>query len=163
MSALTVLREALAGEALEVREHAGELTFIIEREKLKAFLRLLKEQHDFDYLVDIGATDHFVEGLRFELVYNLMSLSRRLRIRVKARLPENDPTVDTVSDLWPAATWHEREAYDMMGIHFRGHPDLRRMYLPEDFEYYPLRKEFPLLGIPGTLPLPLKEPPKPYL
>lgn len=162
MSALTVLREALANEALEVREHAGELTFIVEKEKLKAFLRLLKEQHDFDYLVDIGATDHFTEGLRFELVYNLVSLSRRLRIRVKVRLPENDPTIDTISDLWPSATWHEREAYDMMGIRFLGHPDLRRMYLPEDFEYYPLRKEFPLLGIPGTLPLPPKDPPKPY-
>lgn len=163
MSALTPLREALASEALEVKEHAGELTFIVDREKLKPFLRLLKEQHGFEYLVDIGATDHFVEGLRFELVYNLVSLSRRLRVRVKARLPEDNPEVDTVSDLWPAANWHEREAYDMMGIRFRGHPDLRRMYLPEDFEYYPLRKEFPLLGIPGSIPLPPKDAPKPYL
>ncbi|MCS6895982.1 MAG: NADH-quinone oxidoreductase subunit C [Bacteroidia bacterium] len=163
MSALSLLREALASEALEVREHAGELTFIVEHSRLKSFLRLLKEKYDFDYLVDIGATDHFVEGLRFEIVYNIVSLSQRLRLRVKARLPEASPTVETVSDLWPSAAWHEREAYDMMGIKFEGHPDLRRMYLPEDFEYYPLRKEFPLLGIPGTLPLPPKEPPKPYV
>ncbi|MCX8112256.1 MAG: NADH-quinone oxidoreductase subunit C [Bacteroidia bacterium] len=163
MSTLVALREALASEALEVKEQAGELTFIVEREKLKPFLRTLKENHGFDYLVDIGATDHFVEGLRFEVVYNLVSLTRRLRVRVKARLPETHPEVESVSDLWPAAAWHEREAYDMMGIRFRGHPDLRRMYLPEDFEYHPLRKEFPLLGIPGTLPLPPKDPPKPYL
>lgn len=163
MSQLLLLKEALASEALEVREYAGELTFIVSRENLKAFLRLLKEEHGFDYLVDIGATDHFVEGLRFEVVYNLVSLGRRLRVRVKARVPEDDPVVDTVTDLWPGAAWHEREAYDMMGIRFQGHPDLRRIYLPEDFEYYPLRKEFPLLGIPGTLPLPPKEPPKPYM
>lgn len=163
MSQLTVLKEALAGEAIEVREHAGELTFIVEASRLKAFLKTLKEKHDFDYLVDIGATDHFVEGMRFELVYNLVSLSRRLRVRVKTRLPEDNPEIDTISDLWPSANWHEREAYDMMGIRFRGHPDLRRIYLPEDFEYHPLRKEFPLLGIPGSLPLPPKDPPKPYL
>ncbi|MEN3040698.1 MAG: NADH-quinone oxidoreductase subunit C [Bacteroidia bacterium] len=163
MSTLSLLREALAPEALEVREHAGELTFIVDRTRLKPFLKLLKEKFDFDYLVDIGVTDHFVEGLRFEIFYNLVSLSRRVRVRVKARLPETEPTVETASDLWPSANWHEREAYDMMGIRFEGHPDLRRIYLPEDFEYHPLRKEFPLLGIPGTLPLPPKEPPKPYV
>ncbi|MCS7153569.1 MAG: NADH-quinone oxidoreductase subunit C [Bacteroidia bacterium] len=163
MSELIALKEALAGEVVEVREHAGELTFIVEASRLKAFLKTLKEKHGFDYLVDIGATDHFVEGLRFELVYNLVSLSRRIRVRVKTRLPEDNPEIDTISDLWPSANWHEREAYDMMGIRFRGHPDLRRIYLPEDFEYHPLRKEFPLLGIPGSLPLPPKDPPKPYL
>ncbi|MCS7297485.1 MAG: NADH-quinone oxidoreductase subunit C [Bacteroidia bacterium] len=162
MTHLVSLKEALSAEALEVKEYAGELTFIVEREKLKSFLRMLRERYEFDYLVDIGATDHFVEGLRFEIVYNLVSLSKRIRVRVKARVPEAEPIVESVVDLWPGAAWHEREAYDMMGIQFRGHPDLRRIYLPEDFEYYPLRKEFPLLGIPGTLPLPPKEPPKPY-
>lgn len=163
MSALLSLREQLADQAIEARLHAGELTFIVESTELKGFLRLLKEKYGFDYLTDIGATDFFEEGLRFEVVYNLVNLSERLRVRVKARLPEKDPTVETVTDLWPAANWHEREAYDMMGIRFEGHPDLRRMYLPEDFGFHPLRKEFPLLGIPGTLPLPPKEPPKPYL
>jgi len=161
--ALLTLQEALASEAVEARLHAGELTFVVTREALKPFLRTLKEKYGFDYLVDIGATDHFVEGLRFEVVYNLVNLTQRLRVRVKARVPEDDPVVETVTDLWPGAAWHEREAYDMMGIRFAGHPDLRRIYLPEDFAYHPLRKEFPLLGIPGTLPLPPKEPPKPYL
>ncbi len=162
-NALLSLREALASEAVETRFHAGELTFIVTREALKPFLQTLKEKYGFNYLADIGATDLFVEGLRFEVVYNLVNLSERLRVRVKTRLPEDDPVVETVTDLWPAAAWHEREAYDMMGIRFAGHPDLRRIYLPEDFAYHPLRKEFPLLGIPGTLPLPPKDPPKPYL
>lgn len=161
--ALLTLQEALASEAVEARLQAGELTFVVTREALKPFLRTLKEKYGFDYLVDIGATDLFVEGLRFEVVYNLVNLTQRLRVRVKARVPEDDPVVETVTDLWPGAAWHEREAYDMMGIRFAGHPDLRRIYLPEDFAYHPLRKEFPLLGIPGTLPLPPKEPPKPYL
>ncbi|GIV23997.1 MAG: NADH-quinone oxidoreductase subunit C [Bacteroidia bacterium] len=162
MQALTQLREALAGKALEARMHAGELTFLVSRENHKPFLHILKEKYGFDYLVDIGATDHFEEGLRFEIFYNLVNLKERLRVRVKVRVPEGDPTLQTVADLWPGAAWHEREAYDMMGIRFLGHPDLRRIYLPEDFSYHPLRKEFPLLGIPGTLPLPPKDPPKPY-
>jgi len=161
--ALLTLQEALASEAVEARLQAGELTFVVTREALKPFLRPLKEKYGFGYLVDIGATALFVEGLRFEVVYNLVNLTQRLRVRVKARVPEDDPVVETVTDLWPGAAWHEREAYDMMGIRFAGHPDLRRIYLPEDFAYHPLRKEFPLLGIPGTLPLPPKEPPKPYL
>lgn len=162
-SALLSLREALASQAMEARLDVGELTFVVMREALKPFLRTLKEKYGFDYLVDIGVTDLFVEGLRFEVFYNLVNLSDRLRVRVKTRLPEDDPVVETVTDLWPGAAWHEREAYDMMGIRFAGHPDLRRIYLPEDFAYHPLRKEFPLLGIPGTLPLPPKDPPKPYL
>ncbi|MCX7605928.1 MAG: NADH-quinone oxidoreductase subunit C [Bacteroidia bacterium] len=162
MSSLVSLMESLSSQAVEARIHAGELTFQVDRANQKAFLHLLKEGYGFDYLVDIGATDHFEEGLRFEVVYNLVNLSERQRVRVKVRVPEQDPTLQSVVDLWPAAAWHEREAYDMMGIRFLGHPDLRRIYLPEDFGYHPLRKEFPLLGIPGTLPLPPKEPPKPY-
>ena len=162
MPNLQAIQESLQAQALETRIHAGELTFLVDRQRHKTFLQTLKERFGFNYLVDIGATDHFVEGLRFEVVYNLVNLSDRLRVRVKVRVPEDGPALPTVTDLWPAAAWHEREAYDMMGIRFVGHPDLRRMYLPEDFGYYPLRKEFPLLGIPGTLPLPPKEPPKPY-
>ncbi|MCS7188331.1 MAG: NADH-quinone oxidoreductase subunit C [Bacteroidia bacterium] len=163
MQTLQLLRESLAEEVLEARIDRGELTLQVERVKHKALLRLLKEKYKFDYLVDIGAIDHFEEGLRFEVVYNLVNLQDRVRVRVKVRIPEADPTLETVTDLWPGAAWHEREAYDMMGIRFLGHPDLRRIYLPEDFPYFPLRKEFPLLGIPNSLPLPPKEPPKPYL
>ncbi len=163
MTKLQEIAAALQPTLLEVRTYAGETTFIVSRDNFLSLMQALRNQYGFDYLVDIGATDHFVDGDRFEVLYNLMNLSLGVRLRVKVRLPEADPVIPTVTDLWPAANWHEREAWDMMGIRFEGHPDLRRIYLPEDFEYHPLRKEFPLLGIPGTLPLPPKDPPKPYL
>ena len=80
------------------------------------------------------------------------------RIRVKVRVEENDPVVPSVTGLFRAANWNERECWDMVGIKFEGHPDMRRMYMPEDFEHHPIRKEFPLLGIPGSLPLPPQQP-----
>lgn len=163
MSTLQEITAALQPSLLEVRTYAGETTFLVSRENFLPLMQALRHQYGFDYLVDIGATDHFVDGDRFEVVYNLVNLSLSARLRVKVRVPESDPVLPTITHLWPAANWHEREAWDMMGIRFEGHPDLRRIYLPEDFEYHPLRKEFPLLGIPGTLPLPPKDPPKPYL
>jgi len=89
-------------------------------------------------------------------------LNENKRIRIKCRVEEEDPTVDSVVDIWPSANWFEREQYDMLGIKFKNHPDLRRMYMPEDFEYFPLRKEFPLIGIPGSIEMPEKDPPKTY-
>jgi NADH-quinone oxidoreductase subunit C len=163
MSLIVRVQEELAPQLVEVKQYAGETTFLTSREHFLPLMEVLRHKYGFDYLVDIGVTDHFEEGLRFEVVYNLMHLEARVRLRVKVRIPEEDPRLPTVSHLWPSANWHEREAWDMMGIRFEGHPDLRRMYLPEDFGYHPLRKEFPLLGIPGTLPLPPKDPPKPYL
>ena len=78
------------------------------------------------------------------------------RLRLKVDVDESDCTIDSVSSVWQAANWQERETYDMYGIKFNNHPDLRRMYMPEEFEYHPLRKDFPLMGIPGSLPLPKK-------
>jgi NADH-quinone oxidoreductase subunit C len=89
-------------------------------------------------------------------VYNIFSIKHNFRLRLKAGVDESDGSVDSVSSVWQAANWHERETYDMYGIKFNNHPDLRRMYMPEEFEYYPLRKDFPLMGIPGSLPLPKK-------
>ena len=91
---------------------------------------------------------------RFEVVYNLVSMKFGDRIFLKVRCEEENPELDSVSGVWPAANWAEREVYDMFGIHFRNHPDMRRIYMPEDFRYFPLRKEFPLLGIPGSIELP---------
>ena len=102
--------------------------------------------------------DRFTEEDRYEVFYNLVNFQSRKRLRLKVRVDEEDLAVPSVTDVWRAANWNEREAYDMLGIRFEGNPDLRRMYLPEDFEYHPLRKEFPLLGIPGTLPLPPQTP-----
>lgn len=145
-----------------VRGYAGELTIEVAAEDLHRVLEMLKNQYDFNYLADIISIDHYEDERRFELGYNLVSMSNRQRIRVSVFLEENDPTIDTVTDLWAGASWYEREAFDMMGIRFNGHPDLRRIYMPEDFAWYPMRKEFPQLGIPGSIELPEKDPPKPY-
>ena len=103
-----------------------------------------------DHLADLTAVDFSTypgdAGPRFEVVYNLISTVFCHRIRLKVRLSEDDPRIDTVSPVWQTANWHERETFDLMGIKFDGHPDLRRILLPEDWEGHPLRKEYPLKG-----------------
>jgi len=148
--------------SVQTKRYADELSLIVDEAHLFPLLKYLKEKEGFNYLVDIVSVDHYQEGKRFEILYNIVNLEKNIRIRVKAMLEGEYPEVESVTSLWPSANWYEREVYDMMGIRFRNHPDLRRIYLPEDFEYYPLRKEFPQLGIPGSLPLPEKDPPKPY-
>jgi len=142
----------------EVQEFRGELTLLVKKEEIVNICRFLRDDSElkFDFLRDICGVDSYQPGDRFEVVYNLYSLVNKFRLRLKIHLDENEPHVKTVSDVWPAANFAEREAYDMYGIIFDGHPDLRRIYMPEEFEYYPLRKDFPLMGIPGSLSLPRK-------
>ena len=137
----------------EVVEYAGEQTVFVDRARIVDVCRFLKEEEDFNYLTDLGSTDLFTEEHRFEMFYGLISMQRRKRIRLKFRLDDGD-TIPSITGVYPAANWHEREVWDMMGLRFEGHPDLRRMFMPEDFEHHPQRKEFPTLGIPGSLPLP---------
>lgn len=147
------------GEAIrDVVEYAGEHTVLVDAAVLVDVCRFLKTEQGFTYLADIGGIDRFTEEERFEVFYNLSSFERQKRIRLKVRTEEENPVVPSVTGVYRAAGWNERECYDMLGIRFDGHPDLRRMYMPEDFEYHPLRKEFPLLGIPGSLPLPPQRP-----
>jgi NADH-quinone oxidoreductase subunit C len=141
-----------------VETYAGEDTVFVEKEKIREVCTFLREDLGFNYFIDCGGIDRFTEDERYEMFYNLISLERSKRIRLKVRIDEDDLTVPSVTPVYRAANWNEREAYDMLGIQFEGHPDLRRMYMPEDFEYYPLRKEFPLLGVPGSLPLPPQTP-----
>ncbi len=146
------------GDAVrEVVEYAGEQTVVVDREAVVDVCRFLKDEHGFDYLSDMGTVDRFTDEERFEVYYSLVSIAAKARLRLKVRVDEEDPTVPTVTGVYGAAGWHEREAWDMMGVRFDGHPDLRRIFLPEDFEYHPARKEFPVLGIPGSLPLPPNE------
>ncbi len=160
---LTTLQDsAFKNDILHVDAYAGELTVTLKPDKLHGFLRMLKEQYGFTYFGDLTASDHYTDEDRFELSYHLVNLGKQQRIRVSCKLDENNPVTETVTDLFPAANWLEREAFDMIGIRFEGHDDLRRMFLPEDFQWYPMRKEFPLLGIPGSIPLPDKDPPKGY-
>jgi NADH-quinone oxidoreductase subunit C len=154
--------DALKGEfhddVLGVNLYANEHTVLVRRERILEVCRFLKEAWGFTYLADLGGIDRFTETDRYEVFYNLVALERRQRIRVKIRIDEDDVTADSVTPVFRGANWSERECWDMLGIRFNGHPDLRRMYMPEDFEYHPQRKEFPLLGIPGSLPLPPQVP-----
>jgi NADH-quinone oxidoreductase subunit C len=152
------LKEQFSDQILDVIQFKDDTTILVESSAAHDVCKRLKEEHRFLYLVDILGADRFTTEDRFELIYNMMSLRDQQRIFVKTRLPEEDPTIASVTDLWTNANWHEREAYDMFGIIFENHPDLRRIYLPEDFDYHPLRKEFPLLGIPGSIELPSSTP-----
>ncbi|HMK38901.1 MAG TPA: NADH-quinone oxidoreductase subunit C, partial [Bacteroidota bacterium] len=134
----------------------GDLTITILREQIASACEVLKSDPDlaFDMVIDVLGVDMYRPEERFEVVYNLYSLRNREYLRLKVPVDEQDLTVPTVTGVWPGANWHERETYDMFGIVFTGHPDLRRLYMPEEFEYFPLRKDFPTMGIPDSLPLP---------
>ncbi|HEY2714525.1 MAG TPA: NADH-quinone oxidoreductase subunit C [Chthoniobacterales bacterium] len=133
-------------------EFRGETTIVIERCDLREVANFCRDDLSFDYLLDITSVDNFGNEPRFEVVYELYSMSLGVHLRLKLSLSEDDPTVDTISDIWPTANWHEREIWDMMGLRFNGHPDLRRILMWEGYPYFPLRKEFPLAGQPSEMP-----------
>lgn len=119
--------------------------------------RALKTTFDFDMLCDAVGVDNFRKESRFEVIYNLYSIKKKNRLFVKVVLSDSiNPKMESMTQVWKSANWYEREVYDMLGIEFLNHPDLRRIYMPEEFEYFPLRKDFPTMGIPGTLYLPKK-------
>jgi len=147
------------GEAiLDIATHADDTRVLVDTPKLMEINSWLKQEYRFIYLSDIFGTDRFTAEDRFEVFYNLVSLKYQLRLFIYVRLPEEDPSLPTATSVWRSANWYEREVYDMFGIYFENHPDLRRIFLPEDFKYHPLRKEFPLLGIPGSIDLPSSSP-----
>ena len=133
-------------------EFRGETTFVIAVHDIREVAKFCKEELSFDYLLDISSVDNFGSEPRFEVVYELYSMTLAIHLRLKLRVTEDAPAVDTVSDIWPTANWHEREIYDMMGLRFNGHPDLRRILMWEGYPYFPLRKEFPLEGLPSDMP-----------
>lgn len=152
------LSERFSDSLINVYQSSGDTFIHIEPGKNVEICRYLRDEHHFIYLTDVFGTDRFTTEDRFEVIYNLVSLRTRQRIFLKAWLPEENPEIASVTPLWEAANWFEREAYDMFGIRFTNHPDLRRIYMPEDYDYFPLRKEFPLLGIPGSIDLPSTTP-----
>src|SRR5256885_11682790 len=110
----------------------GETTFSIQPEDLREVAKFCRDELSFDYLIDISSIDNFGDEPRFEVVYELYSMTLAVHLRLKLAVSEEVCAVDTVSDLWPTADWHEREIYDMMGIRFNNHPDLRRILMWED-------------------------------
>jgi NADH-quinone oxidoreductase subunit C len=134
---------------VEVTNALGETTIVVPREHIVAFCQLLKSPDNFafDFLADLCGFDRGPEEEpRFEVNYHLFSTTRHYRLRLKVRLNEDDLHVPTVTGVWRTANWHERETYDLVGVIFDGHPDLRRILLPDDWQGHALRKDFPLRG-----------------
>lgn len=125
-----------------VEEHPKDDCILVEPGHARAVLRACKEDPALDFHQLMCVTGVHYPGDRFDVVYHLLSMSQRHRIAIKAHLPHDEPSIETVSDLWPAADWHERETWDLMGITFRNHPDPRRILLPDDWEGHPLRKDY---------------------
>jgi len=153
---LESLRAFRPDAILAAEESRGMPVIVVRKDHLVAVCEYLKNDPamGFAMAIDITAVDFDRPEDRFEVVYHLYSLHRKAYVRLKVRVDESDLTVPTVTGVWASANWHERETFDMFGIRFTGHPDLRRMYMPEEFEYHPLRKDFPLMGIPDSIPLP---------
>jgi NADH-quinone oxidoreductase subunit C len=141
---------------IELTDVNGTTAFYIDKDEILNVCRILKNDLRFDMLVDAVSVDRFRKKDRFEMIYNLISIDNNDRLFIKIKLDTKNPEMESLTRIWGSANWYEREAYDMMGINFKNHPDLRRMYMPEDYEYYPLRKDFPLMGIPDSIPLPNK-------
>lgn len=133
-------------------EFRGEHTITVTREKIVEICRFLKSECSFDMLTDLSGVDNFGDDTRYEVDYLLYSLTHRCHLRLKVTVSEDDLAVDSVVSVWRTADWHEREAYDMFGIRFRGHPNLKRILMWDGYPHFPLRKDFPLAGIPAELP-----------
>lgn len=139
------LRERFGDAILATHSDFGDDTALVARERIVEICTFLRDDPEmsFGFAMDLTGVDYLGEEPRFEVVYHLFSYGKKHRARLKVRVPENDPVVDTVSSVWPGMDWYEREAYDMYGIVFRGHPNLKRILLYEGFVGHPLRKDYP--------------------
>jgi NADH-quinone oxidoreductase subunit C len=141
------LKEKDADWVIDVIDALGEVTVIVPAEAIVDICWVLKTKHGFDMLADLCGSDRGPEDdPRFEVNYHLFSTIHYNRLRLKVLLTEDEPNVKTVTTVWKTADWHERETYDLLGINFENHPDLRRILLPSDFDGHALRKDYPLRG-----------------
>ena len=168
------------GEAIvSVEGINDQISVEVNRERIVEVCKFLKEELEFNYLSDLCGADmlnfedasarkaylaieheHRSKSVsneeRFLVIYQLTSFRNKERLRLKVKIEGGTPVCPSITSVFKAADWYEREAFDMFGINFEGHPDMRRMYMPEEYEYYPLRKDFPQMGVPGSIPLPRK-------
>ncbi len=139
-------------------EFRGELTLTVTRAQFRGIAQFCRDELGYDYLIDISSVDHFGEEPRYEMVYELQRLEPADHLRIKYTVSEDDATAPSVVDIWPTADWHEREVFDMMGIHFPAHPDvkevghIRRILMWDGYPFHPLRKDFPLAGKDSDTP-----------
>jgi NADH-quinone oxidoreductase subunit C len=143
---------ALAVEAFDAdavvagKYERGELTLEVAPVKIVSICGFLKYDQQFVRLSTVTAVDRYPAEPRFEVVYHLHSIERNERVRVKCRLGGQDPAIESVASVWRSADWYEREVFDLFGIRFANHPDLRRIMMPDDWEGHPLRKDYPVTG-----------------
>jgi len=132
-------------DIVSTHSNFGDDTALVRRERILEILTFLRDDPEllFDFAMDLTGVDYLGEEPRFEVVYHLYSLEKKRRVRIKVRLHEDDPVIDTAVSVWPGIDWYEREAWDMYGIFFRGHPNLKRILMYEAFEGHPLRKDYP--------------------
>jgi len=137
----------------EPAEFRGEITVqLSDADRIADICSFAKAELGFDFLVDVSSVDNYGSDPRFTVVYHLYGYGHHCALRIKTNVGEEKSELPTVSGVWKTADWHEREVYDMMGIRFRGHPDLRRILMWDGYPYFPLRKDFPLAGKPSDVP-----------
>ncbi len=131
---------------VETHSYRGDDTAVVRKEDLLGICQFLRDDKELQYnfMMDLTAVDYIGREPRFEVVYHLYSLTFNRRFRIKTRVSESECSVDSIVSLWPSANWFEREVYDMYGVIFKGHPELRRILLYEDFQGHPLRKDYPI-------------------
>jgi NADH-quinone oxidoreductase subunit C len=131
-----------------VKYDRDEMTIYVDRSDIREACSLLKDDPacPFNFLSDITCVDWYPSEPRFEVVYHLLSIPKKERVRLKVRLNSSSPTIDSITSVWPGANYFEREVYDLFGVRFAGHPYLRRILMPEDWEGHPLRKDYPVEG-----------------
>jgi NADH-quinone oxidoreductase subunit C len=133
-------------------EFRDEISVTVPLEEIAATCKTCRDELGFNFLIDLSSVDHFGDEPRFEVVYELYSLADNIHLRLKTKVSEDNLEVPTVSGIWETADWHEREVFDMMGIRFANHPDLRRILMWDGYPFFPLRKDFPLEGKPSDMP-----------
>lgn len=148
---LETLSAKFGADVVGTKEFRGESTISVKLGVLHEVLATAKGDLGYAMILDISSLDHFGEDPRFEMVYELATVDDSKHLRIKAKVSE-DEEVPTATDIWLGADWHEREVYDMMGIRFRGHPNLKRILMWEGYPFHPLRKDFPLAGRPSEMP-----------
>ncbi len=143
--AIAALTEHAPGAILNAKYDRGELTLTIARESIIAACQTVQAA-GYNFLADVSGVDWYPNQPRFQISYHILSHSLKQRIRLAVRVEEGDPSVDSITGVWPAANFYEREIFDLFGVRFGGHPNMRRILLPEDFQGNPLRKDFPVEG-----------------
>jgi len=150
-SAVVSITGRFADSIIAVRQFCNEVTVTVRKEDITDICRFLKESLGYNFLIDITAVDYQGKDPRFMLVYHFCSLPKKERIRLKSPVAESDLAIDSLCPIWRSANWLEREVFDLFGITFNNHPDLRRILMPIDWVGHPLRKDYPLQG-PGREP-----------